>query len=156
MQNFIKSQTRLAFIQYIFQSEFIELEKDVNIKDFQNYFYNSDISIMGEKKEFKLKFNKNFLNKLCKNHLNNFKKQETINQLNKFIDLERKFEKWNTVLRSLIFAIISELQNSEQKNFKIIFNDYINISKSLVTLKETKLMNAIIQKYINEKKFIKT
>ena len=156
MQNFIKSQTRLAFIQYIFQSEFLELEKNQNIKDFQSYFYNSDISIMGAKKEFKLKFNKNFLNKLCENYSNNFKKKETVEQLNNFIDLKRKFEKWNSVLRSLIFAIISELQNSEQKNFKIIFNDYINISKSLVTSNETKLMNAIIQKYINEKESIKS
>ena len=156
MQNFIKSQTRLAFIQYIFQSEFLELEKNQNIQDFQSYFYNSDIAIMGAKKEFKLKFNKNFLNKLCENYSNNFKKKETVEQLNNFIDLKRKFEKWNSVLRSLIFAIISELQNSEKKNFKIIFNDYINISKSLVTSKETKLMNAIIQKYINEKEFIKS
>ena len=156
MQNFIKSQTRLAFIQYIFQLEFLEFEKNYNIKDFQNYFYNLDIAIMGEKKEFKLKFNKNFLNKLCENYLNKFEKEETINRLNNFIDLERKFEKWNTVLKALIFAIISELQNSEHKNFKIIFNDYINISKSLVSTKEIKLMNAIIQKYINEKKIIST
>ena len=156
MQNYIKSQTRLAFIQFIFQSEFLKLENNQNIEDFQNYFYNSDIAIIGSKNEFKLKFNKNFLNKLCENYLNKFEKQETINQLNNFIDLERKFEKWNTVLKSVIFAIISELQNSEQKNFKIIFNDYINISKSLVTSKETKLMNAIIQKYINEKEFIKS
>ncbi len=151
MQNYIKSQTRLAFIQFIFQSEFLKLENNQNIEDFQNYFYNSDIAIIGSKNEFKLKFNKNFLNKLCKNYLKKFEKLETINQLNKFINLERKFEKWNTVLKSVIFAIISELQNSEQKNFKIIFNDYINISKSLISTKETKLMNAIIQKYLNEK-----
>ena len=151
MQNYIKSQTRLAFIQYIFQSEFSELEKNDDIKDFQNYFYNSDIAIIGSKNEFKLKFNKSFLYQLCENYIIKFEKQETINQLNKFIDLERKFEKWNTVLKSIIFAIISELQNSEKKKLKIIFNDYINISKSLVSTKETKLMNAVIQKYLNEK-----
>ena len=151
MQNYIKSQTRLAFIQYIFQSEFSDLEKNDDIKDFQNYFYNSDIAIIGSKNEFKLKFNKSFLHQLCENYLIKFEKQETINQLNKCIDLERKFEKWNTVLKSIIFAIISELQNSEKKKLKIIFNDYINISKSLVSTKETKLMNAVIQKYLNEK-----
>ena len=154
MQNYIKSQTRLAFIQFIFQSEFLKLEKCQNIEDFQNHFYNSDIAIIGSKKDFKLKFNKNFLNKLCENYLKKFQKFETINQLNKFINLERKFEKWDTVLKSVIFAIISELQNSEKKKFKIIFNDYINISKSLVSTKETKLMNAIIQKYLNEKEII--
>ena len=33
MQNFIKSQTRLAFIQYIFQSEFLESDCDDNIEE---------------------------------------------------------------------------------------------------------------------------
>ena len=156
MQNYTKSQTRLAFVQFIFQSEFINVSNYETLNHFQNYFYNSNISIIGDKKEFKIKFNKNLLIKLSKHYINNFNKVEIINQLNNFIDLERKFEKWNTVLKAIIFAIISELQNSEQKNFKIIFNDYINISKSLVSKKEIKLMNAIIQKFINEKKIINT
>ncbi len=150
MQNFIKSQTRLAFIQYIFQLEFIKSNDKDNIDDFQNYFYNSDIAIIGEKKEFKLKFNKNFLKKLCENYENNFEKKYIIEKLNKYIELDRKFEKWDNVLKSLIFAILSELQQTDEKKIKIIFNDYINIAKSLVTLRETKLMNAIIQKYIDE------
>ena len=152
MQNFTKSQTRLAFIQFIFQSEFLNLEKNNNIDEFQNYFYNSNIATIGNKKEFKIKFNKNFFKKLCENYFNYFDKKKTVDQINNFIDLDRKFERWNIVLKSLIFAIISELQNSEDKYIKIILNDYINISKSLVSLKEIKLMNAIVQKYLNEKK----
>ena len=152
MQNFTKSQTRLAFIQFIFQSEFLNLEKNNSIDEFKNYFYNSNIAIIGNKKEFKIKFNKNFFKKLCENYFNYFDKKKTVDQINNFIDLDRKFERWNIVLKSLIFAIISELQNSEEKNIKIILNDYINISKSLVNLKEIKLMNAIVQKYLNEKK----
>ena len=35
---------------------------------------------------------------------------------------------------------------------KIILNDYIEISKSFVSLKETKLINLILDKLINEKK----
>ena len=115
MQNFIKSQTRLAFIQYIFQLEFIKSNDKDNIDDFQNYFYNSDIAIIGEKKEFKLKFNKNFLKKLCENYENNFEKKYIIEKLNKYIELDRKFEKWDNVLKSLIFAILSELQQTDEK-----------------------------------------
>ena len=152
MQNYIKSQTRLAFIQYIFQSEFLNFKTSDSMSDFQNYFYNLNISAIGQEKEFKLKFNKNFLKKLCDNYQHNFEKENTINHLNTFINLDRKFERWNTTLKCLIFAIISEFQNSEEKYTKIIFNDYLNIAKSLVNLKETKLMNAIIQKYLNEKK----
>ena len=51
MQNFIKSQTRLAFIQYIFQSEFLESDSEDNMEDFQKHFYNSDIAIIDQKKE---------------------------------------------------------------------------------------------------------
>ena len=64
MQNYIKSQTRLAFVQYIFQNEFLSTASSEGIDDFQKHFYDTNIAIIGEKKEFKLKFNKNFLNKL--------------------------------------------------------------------------------------------
>ena len=150
MQNFIKSQTRLAFIQYIFQSEFLNSEASENIDDFQKHFYDSNIAIINEKKEFNLKFNKNFLNKLFNNYKNNFDKNIIIKDLNSFIDIDRKFEKWDNTLKSLIFAIISELNITEKNKFKIVFNDYLNISKSLVSIKETKLINAIIQKYLDK------
>lgn len=152
MQNYIKSQTRLAFVQYIFQSEHSGENTYETIDNFQKYFYKLNIASMDEKKDFILKFNKNFLKKLLENYLNNFSKEDVVIKLNNYINLERKFEKWNNVLKSIIFALISELQISENKKIKIIFNDYINISKSLLSTKETKLMNAIIQKYLDEKK----
>ena len=155
MQNYIKSQTRLAFVQYIFQSEFLNIDSSESIEDFQKYFYDANIAIIGEKKDFNLKFNKNYLRKLSENYINNFKKINIINNLNNFIKLDRKFEKWNSVLKSLVFALISELQITEESKTKIMFNDYLNISKSLVSSKETKLMNAIVQKYIDEKKISK-
>ena len=155
MQNYIKSQTRLAFVQYIFQLEFSDLRSTDSIEEFQNYFYNLNISTIGEKKDFKLKFNKNFLKKLSENYLSNFYKDKITIQINKYIKLERKFEKWNSVLKSIIFAILSEFQITDKQKDKIIFNDYINISKSLVSSQETRLMNAIIQKFIDEKEINK-
>ena len=148
MQNFIKSQTRLAFIQYIFQSEFYNSNE--NIDYFQKHFYNSNIATITEKKEFKLKFNKNYLNKLFNNYKNNFDKKNIINDLNNIAKVERKFDKWDKILQSLIFAILSELFIIDKKKIKILLNDYLNISKSLVSSKETKLINAVIQKYIDK------
>ena len=150
MQNYIKSQTRLAFVQYIFQNEFISTYSLESIEDFQKHFYDTNIAIIDEKKEFKLKFNKNFLNRLFSSLKNNINKKKIIEDLNGFIDINRKFEKWDNILKSIIFAIIAELLITEKNKFKIVFNDYLNISKSLVTQKETKLINAIIQKYINK------
>ena len=150
MQNYTKSQTRLAFIQYIFQNEFLNTDTSEGINDFQKHFYDTNIAIIDEKKEFKLKFNKNFLNRLFSSLKNNIDKKNIIDDLNGFIDINRKFEKWDNILKSIIFAIIAELLVTEKNKFKIVFNDYLNISKSLVSEKETKLINAIIQKYIDK------
>ena len=155
MQNYIKSQTRLAFVQYIFQNEFLNTDSSENINDFQKHFYDTNIAIIDEKKEFKLKFNKNFLNRLFSSFQNNIDKKIIIEDLNKFIDINRKFEKWDNILKSIIFAIIAELLITEKNKFKIVFNDYLNISKSLVSQKETNLINAVIQKYIDKNEIIK-
>ena len=149
MQNKIKSKTRLAFVQYIFQSEFLNIEKSESIEDFQQHFYNSNIAIMSEDREFRLIFNKNFLNKLFNNYKNNLNKKSLVDELNNFINIERKFEKWDKTLKALIFAILSELNITDKKKINIVFDDYLNISKSLLSSKETKLFNAIVQKYID-------
>ena len=155
MQNYIKSQTRLAFVQYIFQNEFLDTDSLESIDDFQKHFYDTNIAIIDEKKEIKLKFNKNFLNRLFFSLKNNINKKNITEDLNGFIDINRRFEKWDNILKSIIFAIIAELLITEKNKFKIVFNDYLNISKSLVTQKETKLINAIIQKYIDKNEIIK-
>ena len=155
MQNYIKSQTRLAFVQFIFQNEFLNTDFLDSIDDFQKHFYDTDIALIDEKKETKLKFNKNFLNRLFLSLKNNIDKKNIIEDLNSFIDINRKFEKWDNILKSIIFAIIAELLITEKNKFKIVFNDYLNISKSLVSQKETKLINAIIQKYIDKNEIIK-
>ena len=150
MQNYTKSQTRLAFVQYIFQNEFLNTDSSESIEDFQKHFYDIDIALIDEKKEFKLKFNKNYLNRLFSSLKNNIDKKDIIQDLNGFIEINRKFEKWDNILKSIIFAIITELKITDKNKFKIVLNDYLNISKSLVSEKETKLINAIIQKYIDK------
>ena len=114
MQNYTKSQTRLAFVQYIFQNEFLNVDSSEGIEDFQKHFYDTNISIIDEKKEFKLKFNKNFLNKLFLSLKNNIDKKNIIDDLNGFIDINRRFEKWDNILKSIIFAIIAELLITEK------------------------------------------
>ncbi len=95
MQNFIKSQTRLAFVQYIFQLEFSNTEvlDNQSIEDFENHFYNTNIASIDDKKEFKLKFNKNFLKRLYLSFQNNINKKTINQELNNFININRRFEK---------------------------------------------------------------
>ena len=66
MQNYIKSQTRLAFVQYIFQNEFLNTDSSESIEDFQKHFYDTNIAIIDEKKEnvFILRENLDYLSSL--------------------------------------------------------------------------------------------
>ena len=155
MQNFIKSQTRLAFVQYIFQSLILDINTIESNRDFQENFYDVNIAVMGEKKKFNLKFNKNLFNKLSDFYINQFNQKKIIEQLNQNITTDRKFNNWDRVVKSLIYAIIIELNITENSKIKIVINDYLNIAKSLVSLKETNLINAIIQNFIDEKKITK-
>ena len=72
-------------------------------------------------------------------------------EINNIIKFDRQFENWDTINKAIIFVAISELRNSEKDKIIIILNDYIEISKSFVALKETKLINSILDKLINEK-----
>jgi len=145
MDNKLKSKTRLAAIQLVSQhlinKEDIELIKD----DFDKYYHNN---IIDENLE-KVKYNMNFLSKL----ILYFKKVDfkiLSKEINSIIKFDRQFEKWDVINQAIIIIAISEIRSSEKNKIKIILNDYIEISKSFVSLKETKLINSILDKLINE------
>ena len=155
MQNQIKTNTRLAFIQFIF-STFFSNNKIIDEKeDFQNYFYKLSVpSVEKDNKETLLNFNKNFFNKLSL-VFNEFVKKNDVNKvINSMIKFDRKYNEWNTINKSIILAIFSEIEITKKEKIKIIINDYFNISKSLISKKELGMINAITDKYINEKKYI--
>ena len=154
MQNFIKSQTRLAFIQFIFLS--LSKNDDLNsIKnEFNNYFHGLFVSKILEKKEKKINYNKKFFTSLADNYIDWVDRSDIQTIINSFITFDRSFEKWDKINQSIILSIVLELNISKNEKTKIILNDYLNISKSFVSIKELKMINAIIDKYINEKNFI--
>ena len=99
----------------------------------------------------KVQYNVNFLSKLV-DYFKKINLQYISEEINNLINFDRKFEKWDTLNKAIILVAISELRNSEKEKSKIILNDYIEISKSFVNIKETKLINSILDKLINEKK----
>jgi len=154
MDNKLKSKTRLAFIQYIFLS--LSSNDDLNIikNDFNDYFHNLSVSSIDDKFDSKIQFNKKMFNQLIDNY-NEFIKNNDPNLLvNPLIDFERKFSKWSKINQSIVLSIISELEIVPKEKVKIILNDYLNIAKSFISIKELKMINAIIDKYLNEKKII--
>ena len=143
MDNKLKSKTRLAAIQLVSQhlvnDEDIELIKD----DFNIYYRNTKIDTSSDK----IKYNINFLSKL----INYYKKINIKNisqEINNLITFDRKFEKWDTVNKAIMLVAISELKYSKNIKYRIILNDYLEISKLFVNLKDTKIINAILDKFI--------
>ena len=143
MDNKLKSKTRLAAIQLVSQ-QLINNQDIENIKDdFDKYYRNTKI----DKSSEKIEYNINFLSKL----INYYKKINIINtyqEINDLITFDRKFEKWDTINKAILLVSISELKYSKNLKHKIILNDYLEISKSFVNLKDTKIINAILDKFI--------
>ena len=147
MDNKIKSKTRLAAIQLVSQqlvnNQDIESVKDDFDMHYRNTVIDNDLD--------KIQYNVNFLSKLV-DYYKKINKLHISEEINNLINFDRKFEKWDTINKAIILVAISELRNSKKEKIKIILNDYIEISKSFVNLKETKLINAILDKMLNEEK----
>ena len=142
MDNKLKSKTRLAAIQLVSQhlvnDEDIEFIKD----DFNVYYRNTKIDTSSDK----IKYNINFLSKLV-NYYKKINIKNISQEINNLITFDRKFKKWDTVNKAILLVAISELNNSKSIKYKTILNDYLEISKLFVNLKDTKIINAILDKF---------
>ena len=143
MQNKLKSKTRLAAIQLVSQ-QLINNQDIESIKDdFDKYYRNTKIDQTSEK----IEYNINFLSKLV-SYYKKINSQKLSQEINSLITFERKFEKWDTINKAIMLVAISELKYSNNFKDKIILNDYLEISKSFVNLKDTKIINALLDKFI--------
>ena len=154
MQNLIKTKTRLVYIQFIFSTFFSKGEIVDETEQFQNYFYKLSIPTIEKDQETIVDFNKNFFTKLSLSYFEFINKNNVDDLIDSFINFDRKYKNWSIINKSIILAIFSEIEISKKDKIKIIINDYFNISKSLITKKELGMINAITDKYINEKKII--
>jgi len=154
MQNQIKTQTRLAFIQFIFSSLFTNSSVEESTADFENYFYNLSVSSIEQKKEIPINFNKNYFKKLTKNY-NEFVKKNNIEEIiNAIIKFDRNYENWDQINKSIILSILSEIEITKKEKVKTLLNDYINISKMFIPKKDLGMINAITDKYLSDKKIL--
>ena len=152
MNNQLKSKTRLAFIQVVFQH--ISTKNDIyEILDiFDKNYKSTSVDNFNNKKKIKFEFNSNFLRKLI-NCYNLFITSENyLLSINKFVNIFRKFEKWDLINLSILLAALCELKKTDASKMKIVFNDYINISKSFVNHSDIGIINAILDKLINDQK----
>jgi len=147
MNNKIRSKTRLAAIQLVSQ-QLVNNQEIENIKDdFDKHYLNTKIDNTSEK----ILYNISFLSKLVR-YFKTIDIKNLSQEINNQIKFDRKFENWDTINKAIILVAIGELRNSTNDKIIIILNDYIEISKSFVNLQDTKFINAILDKLINEKK----
>tara|TARA_B110000263_G_scaffold206854_1_gene187989 strand:- start:93 stop:551 length:459 start_codon:yes stop_codon:yes gene_type:complete len=151
MNNRLKSKTRLAFIQIIFQ--FLSTKNDVNeiFHEFNQNYKNVFIDSIDNKK-IKFEFNSNYLKILVSFYSKLIESKDYFSQINKHISFNRKFEKWDMINQSILLAALSELQNTENAKIKIIFNDYLNIGKLFIDQTNITTINAILDKIIYDNK----
>ena len=154
MQNHIKTETRLAFIQFIFSSLFSDATIKENTNEFENYFYKLSVSSMEQNNETSINFNKNYFKKLANSYdafIKNYNIKEIINSIIKF---DRDFENWDQINKSIILSIFSEIEITKKNKVKILLNDYINISKTLIPKKDLSMINAITDKYLSDRQIL--
>ena len=151
MQNYIKTETRLAFIQFIFSSLFSNSSVEESINNFENYFYKLSVSSIDQKKEMLINFNKNYFKKLTKSYDDFIKKNNIEDIINSLIKFDRNYKNWDQINKSIILSIFSELEITKKEKVKILLNDYINISKTLIPKKDLGMINAITDKYLSDK-----
>ena len=153
MNNQLKTKTRLAFIQIIFQHISTTNNLDEILNMFIENYKGTSVKSFHDKKKIKFEFNSNFLIKLSKFYIKLISLNLHSERINSILTFDRKFEKWDIINQSILIATLSEIHNSEKNKFKIILNDYLNIAKFFISKTEIGTLNAILDKLINEKKF---
>ena len=155
MNNKIKSKTRLAIIQYIFLVLSRKNGDSEKIKEeFDNYFYGKTFSSISDNNEFEISYNKIFFSKLSDNFIKFYKTVDISKNLNNYIDFDREFEKWDLINQAIIISILSELSFTVKEKIKIVLNDYLNVAKNFVPINEVKMINAVVDKYLNDKQIL--
>ena len=74
--------------------------------------------------------------------------------INNYINFDRKFEKWDLINQAIILPILSELSFTVKEKTKIVLNDYLNVAKNFVPIDEVKMINAVVDKYLNDKQIL--
>ena len=146
MQNSIKTETRLSFIQFIFSSFFSNSTVEENMSEFENYFYKLSVPSVKQNKDININFNKNFFRKLTTSYAQFIKYNNIEDIINSLIQFDRKYNHWDQINKSIILSIFSEIEITKKEKVKIVINDYINISKTLIPKKDLGMINAITDK----------
>ena len=150
MNNNLKSKTRLSFVQIIFQH--LSTKNDVNeiLNIFNKNYKSTFVDNFNNKSKIKFEFNSTLLKKLVNFYTQYISTENYLNSINKYIDFNRKFEKWDIINQSILLAILSEIKQTEVSKVKITFNDYLNVSKLFISKSDLGFINGIADNVIKD------
>ena len=106
------------------------------------------------KKEKPINFNKNYFKKLTNSYDEFIKTHDIKEIINSIIKFDRSFENWDQINKSIVLSIFSEIEITKKEKVKILLNDYMNISKTLIPKKDLGMINAITDKYLSDKQVL--
>jgi len=150
MNNRLKSKTRLSFIQIIFQH--LSTKNDITeiFNIFDKSYKSTFVDNFNNNSKIKFEFNSNFLKKLVNFYLQFISAENYLHSINKHIDFDRKFEKWDIINQSILLAVLSEIKHTEISKIKITFNDYLDVSKFFIGKSDLNFINGVADIVIND------
>jgi transcription termination factor NusB len=150
MNNRLKFKTRLSFIQIIFQH--LSTKNDINeiLNSFDKNYKSTFVDDLNNKGKIKFEFNSTFLKKLVDFYSQFVSTENYLNSINKHINFTRKFEKWDIINQSILLAVLSEIKQTEASKIKIIFNDYLNVSKFFIGKSDLGFINGVADNIIKD------
>ena len=137
-----KTLSRLAAIQSSFQTFFDNQSIDNIANQFNKYRYNKLL----DTNNIKLKYNKNYYDKLIL-FIENFDSKHDVNIFfSEYVKSKRPYKRLDTIIKAILIVGTSEILNNDTLKKSIIINDYIIISKFFLEKSEVSLINAILDK----------
>jgi N utilization substance protein B len=142
-----RSNTRLAAVKALYASE---INNKINAKkspgeltlDIISFYHDS------EEKDGKVQLDEAFLASIIKGVCENL--FDLDNSINKDIGSNWTLERLGPVLRSVLRAAVFELMSFEDTPFKVIINEYVNITRGFFDDKEVGFVNGILDKIAHE------
>ena len=141
-----KSGARLALVQALYMSNFLE----VNVDEVIQYFVKGEIGrfaieedmIKGEEMVELAEIDKPYFEKLFRGV--NLKKQDLEDALRVYLKEPGAYDYMNATMQAILLASVYELTYTVEIDTKVIIQEYVDLAYAFFTKNEPKMINALL------------
>ncbi len=141
-----KSGARLALVQAIYMSNFLEISADEVIECFVKgevgRFAIEEDMIKGEEMVELAEIDKPYFEKLVRGV--NLKKQDLENALRVYLKEPGAFDYMNATMQAILLAAVYELTYTLEIDAKVIIQEYVDLAYAFFVKNEPKMINALL------------